>query len=394
MNRRTYLRLASVGIAGTAGCLAGPPRASDDAAGEPGTRSGTTGQSSQQDNQYGSIGDQSLPVPESELQRALGRDGIAAIVDPAFAPDWQGLELAVSGPQGFPITIQPRLEPEDRVVGVARDGRARAYPLSVLRWHEVVNDDFAGPLLVTYCPLCRSAVTAQRRADGEVTTFGVSGLLWRDNLVLYDEATDSRWSQLAATAIRGPLTGERLSLTPSTLTTWDAWQTAHPDTEVLRPPPESETVTTSTPRNYDFNPYSGYAESRGVGNRRRQTDGKRHPKTLVVGIAVDGQARAYPLEAVQSAGVVNDIVGDLPVVVTVADGQTLVAYERRVGGTPVRFESADDTVRADGSHWNPHTGRARDGPHEGTTLARANDVAPLYWFAWRESHPETDIYSA
>jgi hypothetical protein len=128
------------------------------------------------------------------------------------------------------------------VLGVEHDDRARAHPLRVLNHHEVVNDEFAGPLAVTYCVLCGSGVVFERRVTGEPTTFGVSGRLWRSDLVMYDGLTDSLWSQLAATAIRGPRTGDRLTLVPSSLTTWGKWRSAHPETRVLLPPPHSGTV--------------------------------------------------------------------------------------------------------------------------------------------------------
>ena len=372
MRRRTFLGLLG-STTGLAGCLQAAPASDGDS----------------------ESGSQSLPVARAELTRALARDGIPAVVDPVFGSDWAGLSLEVLGPQGFTLTIEPRLSPDDRVIGVERDGQARAYPLSVLRWHEVVNDAFHGPLLVTYCPLCRSAVTAERTAGGRPATFGVSGLLWRHNLVLYDDRTESKWSQLTATAIRGPRTGDELALAPSTLTTWGAWQAAHPDTRVLRPPPESGTVTDAPPRNYQFDPYVGYAAGSGLGPRAdRPTDDRLHPKTLVVGVRHGGAARAYPLPRVVEAGVVNDTVGGLPVVVTTGHGNTLVAYERTIGGRTYRFERSGDTLRTGDVRWNPTTGRALGDQTNGYRLTPAAEVPPLYWFAWLDIAPETDIWTA
>ena len=343
----------------------------------------------------GTVAGQSLPVPESDLTRALPRDGIRAIVDPAFGEDWGGVKIEVMGPQGFMQTRAPRLAPDDRVIGVERDGRARAYPLSVLRWHEIVNDDFGGPLLVTYCPLCRSAVTAERRAGDTVTTFGVSGLLWRDNLVLYDAATDTKWSQFTATAIRGPLTGTDLSLTPSTVTTWESWRADYPDTQVLRPPPESKTLVNTVPRNYPLNGYQWYAETDSVGvDGDRLADDRLHPKALVAGVESGADSRAFPYETVADAGVVTDTVGSLPVVVTAGPADTMQAFVRRVGGKTVTVERDGEYLVADGSRWHPRTGRAVDGRHDGARLARATALPPLYWFAWLASHPETTVYGA
>jgi len=349
-----------------------------------------------------------LPVAESDLTRGAPRDAIPAIVDPVFGADWTDVSadvprrgMTIQGPTRK--TIEPRLRKDDAVIGVARAGEARAYPLRVLNWHEVVNDHLGGPLLVTYCPLCRTAVTAERRAGGDMSRFGVSGLLFRNDLVMYDEATDSRWSQLLATAIQGPLTGERLDLVPSTLTTLGAWRESHPNTTVLRPPPESGTVGGEPrPRDYTRNPYAGYQESRAVGLDRDDGefdegyDGERlHPKTEVLGVAHGEVARAYPAERVREERLIEDGVGGLPVVVTTTPDGTPVAWSREVDGDVLSFVLGDDRhLRGGGSRWRRATGDAVDGPHEGQRLAQANAVSPLFWFAWLEFYPETGLYGA
>jgi hypothetical protein len=312
-----------------------------------------------------------LPVPESDLVRGTPRDAIPAITDPAFGPDWSGVSLVARTVDFGPRRIEPRPAPFDRVVGLVRDGRARAYPLRVLGWHEVVNDHLGEPLLVSYCPLCGSAVVARRRIAGTVRTFGgsgsdatgaskevvisfgVSGLLRNDNLVMYDADSDSLWSQVAATAVRGPLTGTDLDLVPSTLAGWDEWRAGHPDTEVLLPSSLSGTVvgrSRSAVRDYTFDPYGAYES--------------------------------------------NDRVGGVPVLVALTPGGSLVAYERAVDGRPLEFRpgGANGVVLADGSRWCVATGEAVDGPHEGTTLARANDRPAMFWFSWADFHPETAVY--
>lgn len=240
-------------------------------------------------------------------------------------------------------------------------------------------------------------MTAVRTVNGEETTFGVSGLLFRNDLVMYDEATGSLWSQIAATAINGPETGATLELVPSSLTTWGEWRAAHPETVVLRPPPESDTVRDDGGvRNYAKNPYAGYEVSSAVGLSGRQfQDGRLHPKTTVVGVSDGGAAVAYPLPAVQREGVVNDTVGDLPVVVAATEAGTLVAYTRRVEGETLTFERADaGHLRAGGSRWRVTTGTAVDGPHEGTTLTQANEASPMFFFAWKDFNSETTVYGA
>lgn len=182
---------------------------------------------------------------------------IPAILEPEFAQDWSGIDS------------RRGLNDGTSVIGVQRAGEARAYPISVLRY-EIVNDTFDEPVLITYCPLCSSGLTALRRVEGEETIFSNTSYTWRPpgsagqeaiddgrvfglgpvdevtptndpNLVLFDRATGSYWSQLLAQAICGPLTGESLTLIPSTTTDWGKWRERHPDTSVLLPPPHSKT---------------------------------------------------------------------------------------------------------------------------------------------------------
>lgn len=373
MRRRHFLRAV---VAGATGGLAG--------CGES-LQSGTpTATSTPTPGPVATVGDVELPVPAEELQVGVSKDQIPAIVDPVFAADWSGVDA--------PAEVDRPLLPDDApVIGVARGGDARAYPLRILNWHEVVNDSLGGPLLVTYCVLCGSGVVAEREAAGEETLFGVSGRLWRDDLVLYDRATASLWSQLLAAAIRGPLTGERLSLVPSTLTTWGEWRQRHADAAVLLPPPQSNTV-----RGRDAT-YNYFDSKYGYGDQRQligyDSQGELGRRTLVLGIEHDDTARAYPFDAVREAGVVNDRVGDLPVVVTVTAENSMAAYVRRAGNDVLRFRPAGERyVEAGGSRWERGTGRAVDGSHEGTRLPRANDSPPMFWNGWSNFHPDTDVY--
>jgi len=380
MQRRALLAaLGTAGAAALAGCGGAAPRSQPSG---PAADATDTPASAAAD-----LGGVELPVPRSEIDVRLPRDRIPAIVDPAYAADWTDLSV----PEGSLSDGGPLLPDDAPVVGVARDGRTRAYPLRILDWHEVVNDDFGGPLLVTYCPLCGSAVVAERRVDGQATVFGVSGRLWRDDLVLYDRATESWWSQLLAAAIRGPLTGERLDLVPSSLTSWGEWRAAYPGTRVLLPPPHSNTVR-GPDATFEYFSAKYTTDEQLIGFAAGE-DGGPAPRRLVLGIAVDGTARAYPFDVVREAGVVNDRVADRPVVVTVTPARTLVAYDRRVEGRELRFEADGEAhLRADGSRWERSTGRAVVGPHEGARLSPATDVPPMFWKGWTNFHPQTSLY--
>lgn len=333
-----------------------------------------------------------LPVPEDELVSGASRDSIPAITDPAFGPDWDALDAELDDP--------PVLAESEQVVGVEVGDVVRAYPLAVLDWHEVVNDtvstaDGTVPLLVTYCPLCRSAIVADRVVAGEPLTFGVSGLLYESDLVLYDTATESLWSQILATAIRGPLTGTELSLRPNTLTTWGAWREVHPDTEVLLPPPLSDTIVGRTSSDYDRDPYRGNGRANIVTiGIPGDIDPRLDPNLTVVGVVFRGAARAYPADRVADVGVVNDCLNGLPVVVASRSGDEPVAYVRGVDGQTVRFDRAGEYLVAGGSRWEITSGHAVDGPHEGTKLTQANDRSPMFWFAWAQFYPETDIWGS
>jgi hypothetical protein len=382
MNRRALLAAGAVTLsAASAGCLGELHPGCDGGSGK--TARPTPGEPDQ------------LPVPTSELVRAARRDEIPAITEPAFGPDWDEIVLTdVWWGTGEEFEFTVELLPDDRIVGVVRDGRARAYPLKMLNWHEVVNDEFDGPLLVTFCPLCGSAITAERVVDGRATTFGVSGLLYRSNLVLYDVRTESLWAQLLAKAIRGPLTGSTLRLVPSELTTWAAWQERHPETEVLLPAPLSETVGHSEAAPYSRDPYSEYATSDRVVDGADSDDERLHPKAEVLGVRHGGEAVAYPLERVADAKVINDTVGGRPIVVTATATDRLVAYDRRVDGEVLRFSAGDPGEIVGGNtQWRVASGRAVAGTHEGSTLDLVDDALQLYWFAWREFEPETRVYS-
>ncbi|WP_396612542.1 DUF3179 domain-containing protein [Haloferax sp. S1W] len=380
MDRRRFI-VALGGVTALSGCLeGGPPTAEGNPDDSPDSTEGAADGGASTPSRASTF---DLPIPKDELHRGAPKDAIPAITAPVFSDDWSGFD-----------EVNVTLEDSFEVVGVEIDGIARAYPLAILNWHEIVNDTFDGrPVVVTYCPLCGSAVTADRLVEGEPTYFGVSGYLWMSDLVMYDDRTESLWSQVLATAIRGEQTGETLSLIPSTISTWGEWKASHPETEVLVPPPVSGTIRGRQTRRYGVNPYSGYQQSGAIGiGFNDEVDERLHPKTSVIGVTSGGIARAYTLSTVNAAGVVNDEVGDLPVVVASSKDGTLVAYVRRVDGEVVEFERDGRDLKAAGSRWGLLTGRALDGPHEGTVLTRANDRSPMFWFAWADFNPETEIY--
>lgn len=248
MNRRDWLTAAAAVASGISGCI--------------GLRTESS-RSTSTDTPYPAEPIAESGFPPNICQEDVRDIDIIEIVEPAFGPNWEGFE--VGGQYG-------ELTDDDVVIGVEREGAHRAYPLAVLWYHEIVNDNFGEPLIASYCPLCKSGIVAERRVNGEPTIFRVSGLLWRPegiqaeaakhsdrvfgadmasgetevvnagNLVMVDDATGSYWSQLLVRAICGPRTRDELSIVPSKVARWGEWRVDHPDTDILLPPPASETA--------------------------------------------------------------------------------------------------------------------------------------------------------
>ena len=190
-----------------------------------------------------------------ELLVASGmpKDGLSALEDPPLWTVAQA-DAATVGHGRF-------LVPGDRVIGVRLGGAARAYPLRVLVWHEVVNDTLGGvPVAVTYDPLCDSSVAFRREVRGERLTFGVSGLLFDSNFLMYDRQAggkvESLWSQLLFRAVAGPAAaaGAALEVLPISVETWADWRREHPDTTVPAPAPRMM-------ERYVSDPYASYVAS-------------------------------------------------------------------------------------------------------------------------------------
>lgn len=167
------------------------------------------------------------------------KDGIPSIDDPKF----------------WPVSEIKGLEEHEPVLSVTVNGETKAYPLRILTWHEIVNDTIGGtPVAVTYCPLCNAAVVFDRRIQGGVTEFGVSGKLRYSDMIMYDRVTESWWQQFTGEAIVGSLLGEKLEILPSRTESWSLFAKRNPEANVLIP-------TNNYARQYGSNPYVGYDTS-------------------------------------------------------------------------------------------------------------------------------------
>jgi hypothetical protein len=315
------------------------------------------------------------------VRDVLPRDALPSVDDPTF-------ESATAADR----------EPDDRVVVYEGDVDIRAYPVRYLDFHEVVNDIVDRPIAVTWCPLCGSAVVYDRRVDDRTLTFGVSGKLADDDLVLYDRETASEWKQSTGRAIAGPLEGTTLAVLPASMTTLGQFRESHPEGRVLRPPGgESEAASdddSPAPVDYDRAPYAEYEQSDGFGlDAHRGGTGRDwdrtdlSPKTPVVGVTDGHDALGLPRDRVLEAGGVATVtVGDRDVVVVAAPTGTHAYVDPGYDWRGVRDDSATEStgvtrLSADGTTWDPTTGWAADG----RSLERL-PTRRLFAFTWQDDH--------
>jgi hypothetical protein len=222
-----------------------------------------------------------------------------------------------------------------------------------------------------------------REIDGKVYDFGVSGKLIMNVLVMYDRQTETYWSQLLGEAVEGALAGTQLQFVPSWFTTWSEWKEQFPNTVAL----EKGSASGDS--------YSGYYNDGRAGVIGESTDDDRlDTKQFVIGVESMGEAVAYPFDILRSEPVINDMVGELSVmIVFVEDGAVGLVYDRSVAGQELTFNGDTGQLRDDqtGSVWDPWRGVAINGPLEGQVLVRVPSTRS-FWFGWKDWYPETKVY--
>ncbi len=284
-------------------------------------------------------------------------------------------------PQAMPPIVKPRVQPADvadqrlkkdeLVLGVVIDGQARAYPLNMLTGpnREIVNDELAGqPIAATWCHLAHCATVYSRQQGDQTLTLAVSGMLWNDTLVMTDTGTRSLWGQLTGKAMRGPLQGKELQRLAATVAPWQTWLELHPDTTVLL---LSRTAHVFDGR--DFDPLFDY----------------------VAGAASGPAARAWPLDQLLHEPVVNDSLGDEPIVVVFqSKSKTVSLYSRRLEGRELSFDWDEGKLIDRESHsvWNPASGQAIAGPRRGSSLTPVPAVV-AYREAWEAFFPGSSYFA-
>jgi hypothetical protein len=320
-------------------------------------------------------------------------------------------------PDGIPPIDEPKflapqdvtfLEPQEPVIAVEVGGVAKAYPVRILMWHEIVNDDFDGtPVVVTYCPLCNTGIAYLRPTiDGELLDFGTSGKLYNSNLVMYDRQTNSYWPQAMGKAVVGPLTGEELEFVPARILSWGDWSQAFPDGLVL-------STDTGAQRDYGTNPYAGYDDEERPFLFSGDIDPRLPAKEHVLGIAGEDNVIAFPYSELASratggATVIQGSFGGQKLVIfwqagTVSaldaaqipesnDVGAAAAYVPVADGRRLSFDVQDGHILDEqtGSLWSID-GRALDGPLAGSRLEVAVAI-DSFWFDWAAFHPETEVF--
>lgn len=276
-------------------------------------------------------------VPTSEiLSGGPGRDGIPAIDQPSF----------------IPANEVDYLHPDDLVVSLSVGTEVRAYPLRVLVWHEIVNDVIAGqPVAVTYCPLCGTAMVFDRNVGGRVLTFGVSGLLYQSDVLLYDRQTESLWSQLGMKSMAGTMVDTLLRWIPSEQMTWQMWWGKFGDGRVL-------STNTGFSRDYTRTSYGEYAT-----NSETMFPVPRHrtelqDKAWVLGMVVNGKAKAYSRDELDKLTItqsIKDVVGGDEIEISYRPDIRYAVVTNRTRGEP-----------------QPHV--------------------MAYWFAWQAFYPSTELW--
>ncbi len=237
---------------------------------------------------------------------------------------------------------------EELILGINLNDDKRAYPFQILVWHEIVNDVVAGkPVAITYCPLCGTGIAYERIINNESVEFGISGLLYNSDLIMYDRKTDTLWDQISGRAIVGELTGMRLKQVPIDTVTWADWKKLHPDTKVL-------SRETGFIRSYGRSPYGDYDISRSIYFPVENEDLSLHPKEVIFGVELNGKFKAYKEEDLKKLGKIEDNFNEV----------NLIVERSSEGIVTIKNKDANE------------------------------QIIPVrsFWFAWFAFHPETEVY--
>jgi len=319
-------------------------------------------------------------IPKNKVfDGGVGRDGIPSIDQPQF----------------IPANEADFLQDDERILGIATPTGSKAYPHKILDWHEIVNDQInAEPVSLIYCPLTGTGTLWSRKLEGTVTTFGVSGLIYKNNVIPYDRSTDSYWSQMGIQSVAGELSSTVPDMLPILETTWGEWKSMYPNTQVL-------SLETGFSRSYDFNPYFGYRDNnQKISFPVEHEDTRLNRKSLVLGLIYGANAtKAYPLtEFGDTVKVIQENLRNRHYVMVGSDArQFAMCFEAKMDGEILRFRPVQDQgaiVLQDtntGTYWDI-MGYATEGPMSGKRLIPTLSFIG-YWFAWADFYPGLELYN-
>ncbi len=327
--------------------------------------------------------------------------------------DFEEIESGGPPKDGIPAIDRPKfisidqadqwLDSQEPVIVLTLAGQARAYPIQVLIYHEIVNDEIADiPVSITFCPLCNASIVFDRRVGGKVLDFGVTGKLRMSDMIMYDRQTESWWQQFTGKGIIGAYAGTVLKQIPASIVAYSDFKEAYPLGLVL-------SSDTGYSRPYGSNPYRGYDQ---VGDYPFLFSGKidkRLPAMeRVLFVRHGAQQRLYPFALVSELSVINDVLGNLKIVIFGKQGTlsaldaeqikkskkivSVTAWSRQLDQQILSFEFTDNQIRdrETGSQWNI-LGKAISGPYIGRQLNEV-DSGVHFAFAWLAFHPDSDIY--
>jgi len=324
------------------------------------------------------IGTNGWAVPQNQvLDGGPGKDGIPALENAEFISANEAVYL----------------EDDDLIIGYINGDEIKAYPHIIMDYHEIVNDEVGGKAVaVTYCPLTGTSLGWNREFNGQVTTFGVSGLLYNSNLIPYDRKTDSNWSQMLSESINGEFIGDEVETFPLIETTWKTWRDMYPSTLVL-------SLNTTYSRNYGFYPYGDYKENHEnlifpVANK----DNRLLAKERVLGVFVEGDLKVYQfVEDSELVEIYNDTFNEKKiVVVSDATRNFIVAFENKTADstsllfTPIQGQNDVILTDEEGNLWNI-LGEAIEGPRQGEKLNSVHSYIG-YWFSFAAFFPCVEIF--
>jgi hypothetical protein len=255
---------------------------------------------------------------------------------------------SIDNPQFIDAKDVNYLKDDDIIIGLSHNGIQKAYPTRILVWHEIANDTIDDlNVAVTYCPLCGTAMVFDRDIDGKLRSFGVSGLLYQSDVLMYDRQTNSLWSQLAMKSVSGKSVGSELKWLPSQHLTWKAWKTKYPNSKVL-------SLNTGYNRNYNASPYGSYINSDSVMFPVPKNRDDLSEKTWVVGVIVDGVAKAYDVSKLPNKKELKDKIGKTKII---------IKYDKETN-------------------------------HPTVTTEDRKEIASVlvYWFAWQAFYPNTEVW--